>query len=174
MPPGRISHAAGPTEEGWRVVDVWESQEAYDTFLHERLSQALQNAGMAAPPSRGMAGVEHAGACGALNFREEARLLKNSLVAVSGPRFGCREHLFGPFEPGSIPPIGPMGSNSTGSSPLSRRFALPLFAGMLAESRLARDHSIRSSLFSRSSNAWCSRERIFPEGRAGGVHSMVE
>jgi hypothetical protein len=23
MPPGGISHAAGPTDEGWRVVDVW-------------------------------------------------------------------------------------------------------------------------------------------------------
>ena len=49
MPPGGISHAAGPTEEGWRVVDVWESQEAFDTFLHERLYQAMQNAGMPPP-----------------------------------------------------------------------------------------------------------------------------
>jgi heme-degrading monooxygenase HmoA len=49
MAPGGIFHAAGPTEEGWRVVDVWESQEAFDTFLHERLYQAMQNAGMSRP-----------------------------------------------------------------------------------------------------------------------------
>jgi len=44
-----ISHAAGSTEEGWQVVGVWESQEAYDTFLHERLYQAMQNAGIPRP-----------------------------------------------------------------------------------------------------------------------------
>ena len=49
MPPGGISHAAGPTDEGWRVVDVWESQEAFETFLHERLYQAMQNAGLPRP-----------------------------------------------------------------------------------------------------------------------------
>ena len=49
MPPGGIWHAAGPTDEGWRVVDVWESQEAFDTFLHEELYQAMQNAGMPRP-----------------------------------------------------------------------------------------------------------------------------
>ena len=49
MAPGGISHAAGPTDEGWRVVDVWESQEAFDTFLHEKLYQAMQNVGMSRP-----------------------------------------------------------------------------------------------------------------------------
>jgi hypothetical protein len=49
MPPGGISHAAGPIEGGWRVVDVWESQEAFDIFFRERLQQAMQNAGMPPP-----------------------------------------------------------------------------------------------------------------------------
>jgi hypothetical protein len=49
MPPGGISHAAGPIEGGWRVVDVWETQEAFDIFLRERLEQAMQNAGLAPP-----------------------------------------------------------------------------------------------------------------------------
>src|SRR5438445_820186 len=35
--PGRIYHVAGPSEEGWRVVDVWESPEAFEAFLTERL-----------------------------------------------------------------------------------------------------------------------------------------
>ena len=30
--PGLITHAAGPTENGWVVVDVWESQEAFEKF----------------------------------------------------------------------------------------------------------------------------------------------
>ncbi len=49
MPPGGISHAAGPIEGGWRVVDVWESEEAFETFFRERLEQAMQNAGMPRP-----------------------------------------------------------------------------------------------------------------------------
>ncbi|MEU5540479.1 hypothetical protein [Streptomyces sp. NPDC020362] len=30
--PGLISHAAGPVDGGWRVVDVWESEEALGNF----------------------------------------------------------------------------------------------------------------------------------------------
>jgi hypothetical protein len=45
--PGQIFHLAGPMEGGWRVLEVWESQEAADTFYRERLGQALQkNAGI--------------------------------------------------------------------------------------------------------------------------------
>jgi hypothetical protein len=46
LQPGQIFHLAGPMEDGWRVVDVWESQEALDTFWREKLGQAMQNAGM--------------------------------------------------------------------------------------------------------------------------------
>jgi len=49
MPTGGIYYAAGPTEGGWRVVDVWESQEAFDTFFREQLDQALRNAGLEPP-----------------------------------------------------------------------------------------------------------------------------
>ena len=34
-PPGLLYHVDGPIEGGWRVVDVWESQEAVDTFFQE-------------------------------------------------------------------------------------------------------------------------------------------
>ncbi len=45
LPEGWIFHAAGPTEDGgWRVVEVWESQEAADAFFQE-LGPVLQNAG---------------------------------------------------------------------------------------------------------------------------------
>jgi hypothetical protein len=40
--PGNISHMAGPMEGGWRVVDLWESQESFDTFLQTTLGPAFQ------------------------------------------------------------------------------------------------------------------------------------
>jgi hypothetical protein len=36
-PAGLIVHAAGPTDEGFRIVAVWESEEARQRFLAERL-----------------------------------------------------------------------------------------------------------------------------------------
>jgi hypothetical protein len=32
-PEGQVFHAGGPTETGWVVVDVWESQEAFQRFV---------------------------------------------------------------------------------------------------------------------------------------------
>ena len=49
IPPGQLFHVEGPMEGGWRVVDVWESQEALDKFFQEKLGQALLEAGLAAP-----------------------------------------------------------------------------------------------------------------------------
>ena len=46
LPEGWIFHAAGPTEDGWRVVEVWESQEAADAYFQGRLRQVLQNVGV--------------------------------------------------------------------------------------------------------------------------------
>lgn len=31
-PPGLIVHAAGPTDEGFRIIEVWESEEAWQRF----------------------------------------------------------------------------------------------------------------------------------------------
>jgi hypothetical protein len=41
-PEGCLVHMAGPMEGGWRVVDVWESQEHFDRFMSERLGAALR------------------------------------------------------------------------------------------------------------------------------------
>ena len=46
LPEGWIFHAAGPTADGWRVVEVWESQEAADAYFEGRLGQVLQNLGV--------------------------------------------------------------------------------------------------------------------------------
>jgi quinol monooxygenase YgiN len=43
-PAGLIIHTAGPTESGWRVVDVWESAEALTRFRDERLMPAIRAA----------------------------------------------------------------------------------------------------------------------------------
>jgi heme-degrading monooxygenase HmoA len=44
-PPGLIAHVSGPTEQGWRVINVWDSEEAFQRFRSERLIRA---AGLAA------------------------------------------------------------------------------------------------------------------------------
>jgi heme-degrading monooxygenase HmoA len=49
-PQGVRSHVAGATENGWCVVEVWESREALDRFFQERLQQALQRAGIGGQP----------------------------------------------------------------------------------------------------------------------------
>ncbi|HET9013725.1 MAG TPA: hypothetical protein VFN38_18000 [Gemmatimonadaceae bacterium] len=42
-PEGMIAHTAGADESGqWRIVDVWESAEAFQTFRSERLGPAIE------------------------------------------------------------------------------------------------------------------------------------
>jgi len=48
-PPGQLFHLEGPMEGGWRVFDVWESQEALDKFFQAKLGQVLQKAGITPP-----------------------------------------------------------------------------------------------------------------------------
>ena len=49
-PPGMLYHAGGPTENGWCVVEVWESQEALDRFFQQKLGAALQQANINIQP----------------------------------------------------------------------------------------------------------------------------
>ncbi len=44
IPEGALFHCAYATESGWRVIDVWESEEAFGRFFAERLGDALQSA----------------------------------------------------------------------------------------------------------------------------------
>lgn len=46
---GALFHVAGPCEGGWRVVDVWESQEAFDRFVGEHLAPLLPQLGLTPP-----------------------------------------------------------------------------------------------------------------------------
>ncbi|MBD0329756.1 MAG: hypothetical protein ICV64_06600 [Thermoleophilia bacterium] len=45
-PPGLIVHVAGPTDEGFRIIGVWESEADWLRFLRDRLDGALS-----APPA---------------------------------------------------------------------------------------------------------------------------
>lgn len=45
-------HAAGPTDEGFTVIDVWNSRAAFDRFLQGRLGQAIGEAGVPQPQIR--------------------------------------------------------------------------------------------------------------------------
>jgi quinol monooxygenase YgiN len=40
MPEGCLAHVAGEMPGGWRIVEVWESQEDFDRFHQEQLQHA--------------------------------------------------------------------------------------------------------------------------------------
>ncbi len=39
---GLVAHVSGPTANGWRIIDIWETEEAYTRFQVDRLHPALQ------------------------------------------------------------------------------------------------------------------------------------
>jgi hypothetical protein len=49
---GQTFHAAGKTDNGFMVIDVWNSREDFDRFLGGRLGQALQEVGPPQPQVR--------------------------------------------------------------------------------------------------------------------------
>jgi hypothetical protein len=51
LPDGCELHIAGPVEQGWRVITVWESREAFDRFREEKLLPAIRElSGGEGPP----------------------------------------------------------------------------------------------------------------------------
>jgi hypothetical protein len=49
-PEGGLFHVAGPMEGGWRVVDIWESEEAFERFAEARLKPAVKQVGIPGMP----------------------------------------------------------------------------------------------------------------------------
>jgi hypothetical protein len=45
-PEGARLMLAGPADHGWRVVSIWDSEEARDRFFAERLTPAYEDAGL--------------------------------------------------------------------------------------------------------------------------------
>ena len=57
LPPGPLSSAAGPCDGGWLISAVWESREAFEAFVVERLMPALEgvSGGFTAAPEEHLA-----------------------------------------------------------------------------------------------------------------------
>ena len=111
--PGLLVHAAGEGPNGFRVVDVWESEEALQPVRR----------GPDADPGRGW----HRGAAGALRGAH----IRFGLIPVRVPqcvRFRCKAPLL--VQSGSsglLPqPGGFEGLVAAGESPSADRFALPI------------------------------------------------
>lgn len=49
LPPGELLHAAGPVADGWRIIDIWETREDFDSLLEQKLGAALQTIGVTNP-----------------------------------------------------------------------------------------------------------------------------
>ncbi len=50
---GALIHVCGPTSDGgWRIADVWESQEAFERFANEQFSPRAQARGFPQPSKR--------------------------------------------------------------------------------------------------------------------------
>lgn len=47
LPDGCRDHIAGPTDGGWRVITVWDSDEQFQQFRNETLIPAIQATGRA-------------------------------------------------------------------------------------------------------------------------------
>ena len=48
---GALFHVGGPINGGWRVVNIWESEDASQTFFPDRLMPVLQERGLPGPES---------------------------------------------------------------------------------------------------------------------------
>ena len=49
-PPGAISHWVAKTDDGIRVVDVWETREVFDRFAEEQIGPYTREAGFTEEP----------------------------------------------------------------------------------------------------------------------------
>ena len=59
-PTGLILHVAGPTDEGFRTIEVWESEQAWQRFQAERLAPAIAALGGRARPAPTFRGLRPA------------------------------------------------------------------------------------------------------------------
>jgi len=49
-PPGAISHWVAKTDDGIRVVDVWETREVFDRYAEEKIGPYTREAGFTEQP----------------------------------------------------------------------------------------------------------------------------
>jgi hypothetical protein len=51
VPKGAISHWVAKTDDGMRVVDVWETRAEYDRFAHEKIGPYAKEVGIERQPT---------------------------------------------------------------------------------------------------------------------------
>src|SRR5438045_7871428 len=56
--PGALARFAGPVANGWRVITVWESEDAYRSFERERLMPMFERLGVKSPPTMQVSPLE--------------------------------------------------------------------------------------------------------------------
>jgi hypothetical protein len=61
-PTGILYHACGPIPGGWRIVDIWDTQAAFDAFVDTVYIPAVQSQGGPLPSRREAMPAHHAGA----------------------------------------------------------------------------------------------------------------
>jgi hypothetical protein len=49
-PPGAISHWVAKTDDGFRVVDVWETKDGFDRFAEDKIGPYTREAGINEQP----------------------------------------------------------------------------------------------------------------------------
>ena len=54
MPEGLILHAAGPTDEGFRIIGLWESEDAWRRFCDDRLDPGAEAVARIPPTFRAL------------------------------------------------------------------------------------------------------------------------
>src|SRR5260370_40602158 len=60
-PEGIVYHACGPVEGGWRIMDIWDSKEAFDRFVEDVWLPAMRANGGPEPSRREAVSTYHAG-----------------------------------------------------------------------------------------------------------------
>jgi hypothetical protein len=60
-PDGILYHACGPTQDGWRILGVWETLAAFDAFTDDVYIPAMWAQGGSAPSRRDTIEAYHAG-----------------------------------------------------------------------------------------------------------------
>jgi hypothetical protein len=65
LPPGPPAgirfHSCGPVDGGWRIVDVWDSEESFNAFVDGAFLPAVRIAGGSEPARREVMNAHHAG-----------------------------------------------------------------------------------------------------------------
>ena len=60
-PRGILYHACGPTDGGWRIFGIWETQAAFDRFTDDVYIPAMRAQGGSRPSRREVTQAYHAG-----------------------------------------------------------------------------------------------------------------